>query len=151
MASRMAQHTRPCRGLRSTKSGIGLNVKPGVKSFAASAKVEKSLRYSIYDGAANATTTDLTQDYIAPLALALKATSTQIGLLTSIANLAAALFPLKAPAILRRAGYPEADDPAHRPCSGSALGTAGSQPLLCLISHRMDFCSFSRRVAEISF
>jgi MFS family permease len=79
-------------------------VKPEIRSFAASAKVEKSLRYSIYDGAASAATTGLTQDYIAPFALALKATSTQIGLLTSIANLAAALFQLKAPAILRRAG-----------------------------------------------
>jgi MFS family permease len=87
-----------------TKSEIGLNVKPGIKSFAASAKVEKSLRYSIYDGAASGATTGLTQDYIAPFALALKATSTQIGLLTSIANMAAALFQLKAPAILRRAG-----------------------------------------------
>jgi hypothetical protein len=74
------------------------------KSVAKAAKVRKSLRYSIYDGAGNAATTGLTQDYIAPFALALKATSAQIGLLTSIPSLAAALFQLKAPDMVQRMG-----------------------------------------------
>ncbi len=73
-------------------------------SATAAAKVEKSLKYAIYDGSAYYAMVGLTQDYIAPLALALKATSAQIGLLTSIPNLAAALFQLKAPALVQRAG-----------------------------------------------
>ena len=74
------------------------------QSVAEAAKVRKSLKCAIYDGASNAATTGLTQDYIAPFALALKATSAQIGLLTSIPSLAAALFQLKAPDMVQRMG-----------------------------------------------
>jgi MFS family permease len=74
------------------------------KSVATVANTKKSLKYSIYDGAAHSSMLGLTQDYIAPFALALKATSAQIGLLTSLPNLAAALFQLKAPDIVRKAG-----------------------------------------------
>ena len=74
------------------------------KSLTTAAKTEKSLKYSIYDGASHSAMLGLTQDYIVPFALALKATSAQIGLLISLPNLAAALFQLKAPAIVQKAG-----------------------------------------------
>jgi MFS family permease len=74
------------------------------KSLTTAAKTEKSLKYSIYDGASYSAMLGLTQEYITPFALALKATSAQIGLLASLPNLAAALFQLKAPAIVQKAG-----------------------------------------------
>lgn len=46
----------------------------------------------------------LTQDYIVPFALALKATTAQIGLLSSVPNLTMALFQLTAPHLAERAG-----------------------------------------------
>jgi MFS family permease len=67
-------------------------------------KVERSLKYSVYDGAAYSAMVGLTQEYIAPFALALKATSTQIGLLASIPALAMSLSQLKTPALVRRIG-----------------------------------------------
>ncbi len=67
-------------------------------------EVKKSLKYSILDGAAASAMIGLTQDYIAPFALALRATTAQIGLLSSIPNLAVALFQLTAPSLTERAG-----------------------------------------------
>jgi MFS family permease len=46
----------------------------------------------------------LTQNYIVPFALALKATTTQVGLLTSIPNLSMALSQLASPRLAERAG-----------------------------------------------
>jgi len=71
---------------------------------AQSDEVKKSLRYSILDGSANAASQGLTQDYITPFALALKATTTQIGLLSSAPSLATALSQLAAPQLSERAG-----------------------------------------------
>lgn len=59
--------------------------------------VKRSLRFSIVDGSAHAAMMGLTQNYITPFALALKATTAQIGLLTSIPNLSMAISQLAAP------------------------------------------------------
>jgi MFS family permease len=66
-------------------------------------KVKKSLRYSILDGSANAASLGLTQEYITPFALALKATTGQIGLLSSSPGLATALSQLASPQLAERA------------------------------------------------
>ena len=67
-------------------------------------KVRKSLRLSIFDGAAGFAMAGLTQNYITPFALALKATTAQIGLLNSIPNFATALAQLLSPALVDKAG-----------------------------------------------
>lgn len=67
-------------------------------------KTRRTLRYSVFDGCAYSAMAGLTQDYIVPFALALKATTTQIGVLTSVPNLAMALSQLAAPTLTRRAG-----------------------------------------------
>ncbi len=69
-----------------------------------SQKVNKSLSYSIMDGAAFSAMLGLTQSYIAPFALALQATTAQIGLLTSIPSLMMALSQLTAPQLVKKAG-----------------------------------------------
>ena len=67
-------------------------------------QVSKSLKYSIVDGLAYSAMLGLTQDYIVPFALALKATVVQIGLLSSIPNLTMGLSQLSAPRLAERAG-----------------------------------------------
>jgi len=67
-------------------------------------KVRRSLRYSIYDGTAWSAMTGLTQDFITPFALALKATLSQIALLNGIPNLLAALAQLKTPELVHKLG-----------------------------------------------
>ncbi len=67
-------------------------------------KVKRSLRFSILDGSALSAMQGLTQSYITPLALALKATTTQIGLLASFPNLTMSLSQLAAPNLTARAG-----------------------------------------------
>lgn len=58
-------------------------------------KVKKSLKASLWDGIFASAMVGLTQDYLTPYALALKATVKQIGLLSSLPNLCAALVQLK--------------------------------------------------------
>jgi MFS family permease len=67
-------------------------------------RVKKSLKLSVLDGSAFAAMVGLTQNYVTPFALALKATTAQIGLLTSIPNLTMALSQLAAPDLSARAG-----------------------------------------------
>ena len=67
-------------------------------------KVNRSLKYSILDGAAFSAMLGLTQNYIVPFALALKATTAQVGLLTSIPNLSMALSQLASPRLSEKAG-----------------------------------------------
>ncbi len=67
-------------------------------------KVKKSLKLSVLDGSAFAAMLGLTQNYITPFALALTATTAQIGLLTSIPNLTMALSQLPAPNLSEKAG-----------------------------------------------
>jgi len=56
------------------------------------------------DGSAYSAMLGLTQDYIAPFALALRATTAQIGLLVSIPSLAMAFSQLASPSLAERAG-----------------------------------------------
>lgn len=65
--------------------------------------VKKSLRYSVLDGSAYSAMLGLTQDCITPFALALKATTAQVGLLVSIPNLAMALSQLTVPRLAEKA------------------------------------------------
>jgi MFS family permease len=67
-------------------------------------QVRKSLKYSILDGSAYSAMLGLTQDYIVPFALALKATVLQVGLLSSIPSLTMALSQLGAPWLAEKAG-----------------------------------------------
>jgi MFS family permease len=66
--------------------------------------IRKTLRNSIFDGASHAAMLGLTQSYVVPFALALKATTAQIGLLSSIPSLTMALSQLTAPHLTRKAG-----------------------------------------------
>ena len=51
-----------------------------MRAFDSQAKqIDKSLKYSIADGSAYSAMEGLTQDYIAPFALALQATVVQVG------------------------------------------------------------------------
>jgi MFS family permease len=59
---------------------------------------------SVLDGAAYAAMLGLTQSYVTPFALALKATTTQVGLLASIPNLIVGVSQLAAPNLSERAG-----------------------------------------------
>lgn len=58
-------------------------------------KIKKSLRVSFWDGVCASVMIGLTQDYLVPYALALQATVKQIGFLSSLPNLCAALVQLK--------------------------------------------------------
>jgi MFS family permease len=66
--------------------------------------VRRSLRMSVLDGAAYAAMAGLVQNYVTPLALALKATTSQVGLLSSIPNLIVGFSQLAAPRLSERAG-----------------------------------------------
>jgi MFS family permease len=59
-------------------------------------KIRKSLRFSFWDGAFTSCMTGLTAEYFTPYALALQATTSQIGLLAAAPNLASSLVQLKA-------------------------------------------------------
>ncbi len=73
-----------------------------MKNFTTDPKVNRSLRLSILDGASYNAMLGLTQDFVAPFALALKASTAQIGLLSSLPNLALALSQLGAPYLSER-------------------------------------------------
>ncbi|KTB48402.1 Major Facilitator Superfamily [Dehalogenimonas alkenigignens] len=73
-----------------------------MKQYSPDPAVNKSLRYSVLDGASYNAMLGLTQDFMAPFALALKASTAQIGLLSSLPNLALALSQLGAPFISER-------------------------------------------------
>lgn len=67
-------------------------------------QVHKSLRNSIFDGSAYSVMLGLTQNYITPFALAMKATTQQIGLLTGVPNFTMAAAQFVAPALSERIG-----------------------------------------------
>ncbi len=58
-------------------------------------KIKRSLRFSFFDGIFAAAMTGLTTDYITPYALALKASISQIGLLSAAPNFISSLLQLK--------------------------------------------------------
>ncbi len=66
--------------------------------------VRRSLRFSVADGAAFAGMVGLTQSYLTPFALALGASTVQVGLLTSVPNLSMALGQLAAPGLCEMTG-----------------------------------------------
>jgi len=67
-------------------------------------QVNKSLKNSILDGSAYSVMLGLTQNYITPYALTMKATTQQIGLLTSVPNFTMAAVQFVAPALSERMG-----------------------------------------------
>lgn len=67
-------------------------------------QVRKSLRNSVLDGSAYSVMLGLTQNYITPYALTMKATTQQIGLLTSVPNFTMAAAQFAAPGLSERAG-----------------------------------------------
>lgn len=58
-------------------------------------KIKKSLRFSFLDGVFASCMVGMTTDYVTPYALALKATASQIGILSALPNLASSLVQLK--------------------------------------------------------
>jgi MFS family permease len=58
-------------------------------------KVKKSLRYSIWDGAFAGAMQGFTQEYFAPFLLLINATASQIGALTAVPNLVAAILQIR--------------------------------------------------------
>lgn len=67
-------------------------------------KIRRSLRVSFFDGAFYAIMFGLGDTFFTPFAIALNATHFQVGLLTSLPGLAAALFQLPAPALTDHLG-----------------------------------------------
>lgn len=67
-------------------------------------QVRKSLRNSILDGSAYSIMLGLTQNYITPYALTMKATIQEIGLLTSVPNFTMAAVQFAAPTLSERMG-----------------------------------------------
>lgn len=74
------------------------------KLFSKQHRIKNSLKLSVLDGASFAAMAGLTQNYITPFALALKATTQQVGLLASIPNLTMAFTQLAAPNLSEKAG-----------------------------------------------
>ena len=62
-------------------------------------QVNQSLRNSLFDGAAYSVMLGLTQNYITPYALTMKATAQQIGMLTSVPNFTMAAAQFAAPPV----------------------------------------------------
>ena len=75
-----------------------------MSSLSTRLRVRKTLRLNIFDGASVFAMAGLTQNYITPFALALKATTAQIGLLNSFPGFASALSQLGTPVLVKRAG-----------------------------------------------
>jgi MFS family permease len=75
-----------------------------VPSHLSREQVKKSLRNSLLDGSAYSVMLGLTQNYITPYALTMKATPQQIGLLTGVPNLTMAAAQFAAPALSERMG-----------------------------------------------
>jgi MFS family permease len=65
-------------------------------------KIRKSLRFSFLDGLFVSCMVGMTTDYITPYALALKATNSQIGVLSAAPNLASSLAQLKSPDVTEK-------------------------------------------------
>ncbi len=67
-------------------------------------KRKQSLKLAVLDGGAYAAMLGLTQNYITPFALALQATTMQVGLLSSVPSLITSFSQLAAPDLAERAG-----------------------------------------------
>ena len=80
------------------------HLSPDVPSQLSEEQVRKSLRTSIFDGSAYSVMLGLTQNYITPYALTMKATTQQIGLLTGVPNFTMAAAQFIAPTLSERMG-----------------------------------------------
>ncbi|MDD5259916.1 MAG: MFS transporter [bacterium] len=67
-------------------------------------RVNKSLRFSLWDGAFSSSMQAIFDNYIAPFAIFLQATAPQLALLTSLPNLIGNLLQIKAPDMLEKRG-----------------------------------------------
>ena len=67
-------------------------------------KVRRNLRLGVFSGVGWAGMSGLTQNYITPFALELKANAFQIGLLTSVPNMTMALSQLFTPELTQKMG-----------------------------------------------
>ena len=67
-------------------------------------EVRKSLKNSIRDGASYSSMVGLTQNYITPYALAMNASTTQVGFLTGIPSIAMVLTQLVSPILVEKTG-----------------------------------------------
>lgn len=76
-------------------------------AVAEDARAKASMRLATAEGVPSAVTLGITQNYLVPAALALQATTFQIGLLSAIPQLGAALAQLQAPALMERLGSPK--------------------------------------------
>ncbi len=75
-----------------------------MRNYQTRLKVRKSLRYSTLDGAASSAMAGFTQNYITPFALAFKATTVHVGLLSSFPNFTTAFSQLITPYLVEKAG-----------------------------------------------
>lgn len=71
-------------------------------NFPRTGRLRRSLAFSFWDGIFSSATLGLTADYIAPYALALKATNAHIAFLSAIPSLVAALIQLKTADVVER-------------------------------------------------
>jgi MFS family permease len=80
----------------------------GVRNFPLTSqindKIKKSLRYSVLDGSGWAAMMGFTQSYTTPFALALKASTSEIGVLSSLPQLLLSLGQLLTPRLTERVG-----------------------------------------------
>lgn len=67
-------------------------------------KIEKSLRISMFDGVFASIMSGFTQEYFAPFVILMNATVRQIGILTAVPNLVAALLQIKSADLTERMG-----------------------------------------------
>jgi MFS family permease len=67
-------------------------------------KIEKSLRVSMFDGVFASVMAGFTQEYFAPFVILLNATVRQIGILTAVPNLVAAVLQIKSAELTERLG-----------------------------------------------
>jgi MFS family permease len=77
---------------------------PVITSGLTNAQIRKSLKNSIYDGSAYASMQGLTQNYTTPYALAMNASTTQIGFLAGIPALVMLFTQLVSPILVERIG-----------------------------------------------
>lgn len=71
---------------------------------AGDARVERSLRLSVREGIFASCMTGFTQEYLAPFLISIQASTRQVGLLSAVPNLAAALVQLRSTEITERIG-----------------------------------------------
>jgi MFS family permease len=74
------------------------------RNYQSRQKVRNSLKLSVLDGGAYAAMLGLTQNFTTPFALALQATTMQVGFLSSIPGIATAFTQLAVPGLAERAG-----------------------------------------------